>query len=655
MFPSRPRTEDPTAVPPLDQVEAALLDRYTRLVTLAYLTLPGDLTRHHRVLAAHGIVQGALPGVAHKRAGEAPPAVPAQGGPGAPPGLTWLRVRVLRAALAYGQRPRGWPRPLPPPRALTRLLPVVWGLRMFPRAGGAEETALAAALARVPAPVRAAFVLRHLDGLPDGEVARLLRAAGHSAAEDALRASRALDTAAAGPAEALLRSREFDACSVQMRPGDLLRRRRRFRLAWMVTAVAAAGAVLLTLTLHSAESEPVAAPTSTVLGPGPDDLVRVSHDVWADTSRVDFTAWPVRGARADDRSLLARALSVWAEPPAGTRVTKAYATTAEPPGSTPQLLYAGDVDGHTVVVLHQAQLLVHYSETAGRPAALHFARADDADVTTAAAITVSRDEGRNRYLLAPWIVASQSRDLLRPDDPGDPLAVGEDGVTAPVSGPAADGGCDRLPVLELRSSSRIVEKHAFLVTDLGGLTPAHLSYTPLPGDGVPARQPREATGPAARASWQRSGCRLAEFGDHGVRAVNLWDFATQDLPQNAGQAVWSCARATTWQGPGEVLVQFRPPGARTPDIVVDRARPTAACSRFGQHVVASTHWKAPSGATYLLAAGSREVTGIEMSGAVEGSAEGRTMAKEAPQEAEPRVRARLSDGSELAPVGEGSD
>ncbi|WP_442816685.1 hypothetical protein [Streptomyces sp. NBC_01304] len=639
---------------PLDQAEATLVDQYTRLVSLAYLTLPATLTRHRRVLVAHSLVQRALPGYAGFRAGRAT-RVPAQRSPGDQAVAAWLRVRVLSAALAYERRPRGWPALLPPPRALTMSLPVVWGLRLFPRAGGAEEIALSHALAQVPAAARAAFVLRRLDGLADREVLELLRAAGQPHPGSALRTARTLDATAGPPAETLLRSQEFDACSVQTRPTDLLRRRHRFQLAWAVTALVATAVLVVTITLGSGSDVPqhVARPALPASAPGPDDLRRVPGDDWADTSRVDFTAWPARGDRTDDRDLLTRALATWAAPPKGTRITRSPGTRAEPPGSTPQLLYAGDVDAHAVVVLHDGQRLVRYSETAaGTDVTLALARADDANVTTAAAIALFNGGKGTRYLLAPWIAESQRRDLLHPDTPGRPLDVTEDGLTEAVRTPSA-GGCDTWPVLQLRSSERIVEKHAFLVTDLGGLTPAHLSYTPLPGNGVPARQPREATSSTALVSWARTACRLDEFRDDGVRAVNVWDFAAQQLPQNAGRAVWSCTRATTWRGPGHVLLQFKAPArsASADAPVVGRARSTAACSRFGQHVLAATQWKAPSGDRFLLAAGSREVTAIEASGAVDASVQGRTLAREAPEGARVEVRARLSDGSRLAPVG----
>ena len=43
------------------EVETALLENYPGLVRLAYLVLPSSLGRHRRVLAAHGVVQRAMP------------------------------------------------------------------------------------------------------------------------------------------------------------------------------------------------------------------------------------------------------------------------------------------------------------------------------------------------------------------------------------------------------------------------------------------------------------------------------------------------------------------------------------------------------------------------------------------------------------------
>ncbi|MYW35169.1 hypothetical protein GT040_39315, partial [Streptomyces sp. SID2119] len=383
--------------------------------------------------------------------------------------------------------------------------------------------------------------------------------------------------------------------------------------------------------------------------------LRTAAEQWADTSRIDFTAWPVRGDRRGDDELLGRALRAWAEPPGNVRVSTTPGTVGVPPAQPPRLLFAGEVDGAAVVLFHDGGVrIVRYAEppAGGDGATLDFARTDDADVTTGAAVVVSRTGEKARFLLAPWISETTTRDLLAPDTPGRPLEVGPDGITAPVGRPAAGGACDAWPVLQLRSSERIVEKHAFLVTDLGDLAPAHLTYTPKPGGGAPARQPREATGPEALLAWARTACSLRALSGSGVRAVNNWAFAEQRLPEGEASAEWLCTRADTWRGPGRVLVQFLQPAASptAPAAVVADRNDTALCSRFGQHILAGTHWKAASGRWYVLAAGSRAVNRIEATGQVRGAAGGPTLAVRAPRDASVELTAKLREGGTLAAV-----
>ncbi|RPK35863.1 hypothetical protein EES37_27890 [Streptomyces sp. ADI91-18] len=722
----------------VEQAEAVLVEQYPRLVRLAYLTLPDSLGRHGRVLLAHRAVQRALP----RRGGAA--------GPGGPDGsggaLAEVRVRVLRGCLAPAGRTgaalarAGWP-PVPP---------FVWGLRLWPPAGGIEE--VARVLAGEPAPVRAAFVLHRVDGLPEETAARLLGAAGAPA--DAM--ARAL---ALGVGETLLRELrrpEFDASVVSTRPTDLLRRRRRVRAGWAAAAALAvvAGALAVVDPARPHASLPVAVG---VLDPA--RLERVPAQAWADTARIDFTAWPARGGRTTDRALLGRALGAWASaspphasappqptpgPPAvgratpgsnasgphavgraglgsaalvpavvgrdargaadpgraalgsaalipaavgragsgagslgsggrpgvapvaavggGVVVRAAPGADTDPPRRTPQLLYAGDSDGRAVVLLLDGDRVVRYAEAVtGRGAReLDFARTDEAGVTTAAALTLVRspDGGRARYLLAPWIAAAGTRDLLRAGEDTKPLALAADGVTAPVEVPRSAGACAAWPALEVTSSARIVEKHSFVLADLGTLTPVHLTYTPLPdGPGAAAaRQPREATGAAARAAWAATACRLPEMRgmrDGGVRAVNIWEFASSELPDGGGRAVWSCTRTSSWAGPGDVLVRLSPAAGPPQDVA--RAPDTAACGRFGQHLLAGTRWRSPAGRWYLLAAGSREVTGITASGAVRAEARGRTLAAPAgPEAAAVELTGRLASGGRVTALDGGS-
>ncbi|WP_434588695.1 hypothetical protein [Streptomyces sp. A5-4] len=649
----------------VEQAEAALVEHCPRLVRLAFITLPPALGRHRRVLAAHATVQRALP-----RARTEPstaPRVPAQrGAPVTSPGYALLRARVLHDALAHARRPGWWPGRLPSPRALRHVLPAVWGLRLFPAAGGADELALEQVLSGADAATRAALALRRLEGLSETQTRTLLTEAGVAEAGLSLRTAERLARTAGeetgGGSRSLLLSGEFDPCFVHTRPTDLLRRRQRGRAAVVVAAVVALAAVTLPVLAGAGdEAEDARAP---VVAAGPVDrsaagraldptrLVRAPGG--ARTTPPVSTSPPGRPA--------ATAPTTWpcsAGPsPRGQdpRVRCASAPTPDTataaPAHPPRQLYAGRVDGTAVVLLHDGQRVVRYAEPesgSGAPV-LDFARTDDADVTSAAALVVTRRAGGARYLTAPWIAECATRDLLEPDTPARDLAVGKDGVTDVVPGPSGGAGRDSWPVLQMQSSELIVEKHAFLVTDLGDLAPVHLTYTPPPGSGAPARRPREATGGPALLSWARGACHLDSLRGSGVRAVNNWVYAQQTLPESGGRASWICTRADTWQGPGRVLVQLQLPGTSrtTPGVRVAEARNTASATRFGRHVLAGAHWKSRSGDWCLLAAGSRRITRIEATGAVRATADGPTMAVRAPEGADAKLRAALAEGGTLA-------
>ncbi|WP_328317090.1 hypothetical protein [Streptomyces sp. NBC_00388] len=645
----------------VEQAEAALVEHYQRLVRLAYITLPPSLGRHRRVLAAHAAVQRALP--ASRGGGPDGPRVPVQRGASEDPGYVLVRQRVLATALAYGERPGWWPRQLPAPRTLRPALPTVFGLRVFPRSGGADELALEQALSGTTAAARAALVLHRVEGLGEQDTRTLLTAAGATDAGSAVRTALRL---ARMPAEtgtdALLRSDEFDPCLVHTRPTDLIRRRQRIRFARCVGVAVTVLAVVLVV-VDSGGSVPPAAtgpfdPAVSARAADPGQLLRAPAGAWADTSRIDFTVWPARGARKDDSALLGRALKVWASPARTVRISATHGTATVPPAQPPRLLYAGDVDGAAVVLFADGDRVIRYAEsTDGKGApALDFARTDNADITTGAAVVIGRTDGNARFLLAPWVAESATRDLLSPDTPARPLDEGEDGVTAPVSSPAVPAGgagCGSWPALQLRSSSKVAEKHAFLLTDLGDLSPVHLTYTPPPGGGVPARQPREATGSQALLSWAHTACSLAGVRGGGVRAVNNWEYARQQLPEKGGQASWFCTRADTWQGSGRVSVQLQLPAgeASRPAALVAQRQNTALCSRFGQNVLAGAKWKAGSGRWYLLAAGSREVREIDVTGGVRARKDGTTMAVRAGQASRAVMTARLADGDTLKALG----
>jgi hypothetical protein len=182
------------------------------------------------------------------------------------------------------------------------------------------------------------------------------------------------------------------------------------------------------------------------------------------------------------------------------------------------------------------------------------------------------------------------------------------GVTAQVPRPPATG-CASWPALQLRSSPLVAEHHAFLLTDLGGITAAHLTFTPPPSHA--AQSPREATGSDALVALSRLACGLPALRNQDTKQINTWEFALQPLPQSQGTATWVCTRADRWDGTGSTATAFLPPGTGPSEPTGSEVQ-GRSCSRFSQHVVADIRWRSPQGRQYLLIAGSRHVTSVQV-------------------------------------------
>ncbi|MFB7344063.1 hypothetical protein ACFCZ6_28845 [Streptomyces hydrogenans] len=689
----------PSPVGPVDveQAEAALVERYPRLVRIAYLVLPPTMGRNRRVLTAHALVQRALP-----RRRVPGPAVPEPRRPedAVDPGYAYVRGEVLRQALVAGLPLR---RLAVPRRAqLPPLLPQVWGLRLFPRAGGADELALDQLLSRLSGPARAAYVLRGLERQGDAEVLRVLAAAGAPDPESALAELAALEdeepdlpapapapaapaapaprggerpervaeqagpgrapaapasSAVPGPPPApaapsagprlsgasLLESAEFDPCTLQARPGDLLRRRQHGRAALVgVVALLVCGA-LLGLPGDGWGRNGAAAPSyarnpAAEAALDPAKVKRVAAAVWPGAVRRDFSVWPARGELAGDAPLLRRALAVWARPGGAVESSATPGTPVGPPMGPPQLLFAGRVDAARVVLFHDGLRIVRYAEpvegSAG--AALDFARTDGAEGPEAAAVVVTRAAGNVRYLTAPWVTGTSVRDLLMPGK--EPWTLGRDarGVTDAVPSPALAKECARWNTLQVADGSG-----GRLLGDLGELLPARLLWGP-PG------RPVDATGREARESWSRTACRLTTVLGQGVRSVRSWRFARQTLPEGAGRAAWVCTRAETWRGTGtRVLAQFLPPDRKAPAALAARAQDAPACGVREPRVLAGALWQAPGGGWYVLAAGGPDVASVEVKGGVAARAEGPVLAAKAAAGARAELTATLKDGRRM--------
>ncbi|MGW0394985.1 hypothetical protein ACWDYJ_29745 [Streptomyces sp. NPDC003042] len=621
--------------PDVELAEAAIVEHYPRLVRLAYLVLPPSLGRNRRVITAHSLTQRALPRGRRAAGVTVRGGVPAQRGEvdGPESGYAYVRLRVLRSALEAGI-PLTF-RALPLRGQLPPLLPQVWGLRLFPRSGGAEELALDQWLATLNGPGRAACVLRALEGLAEPDVLRVLTDAG--VADPAAAVAESGDPAH----DALFASPEFDPCVLQARPTDLLRRRRFTRAALAGAAALAVCGALLALPGGGWGADGPAAPlyarnaaAEQALDPG--QLVRVAPTLWRTSSRTDYSAWPARGDRAGDTELLRRALAVWARPGRAVVVSATPGTPSGPPMGPPQLLFAGAVDQAVVVLLHDGLRVVRYAEprsgTGG--AALDFARTDGASADTATGLVLSRVDGNVRYLTAPWVTAAALRDLLKPGEAPTALKLTADGITPPVPGPAPGGNCTSWNALALTGDGA-----TRLVTDLGELTPARLT------SGAPGAA-RDVSEAAELGEWSRIACLLPSVRSHGVRTVNAWTYAKQPLPEGDGTATWLCTRAETWQGATDrVQAQFLAPGAELAAQAA-KAEGSAACGPREPRVLAGVLWKSRAGHWYVLAAGSAQFASLSASGGgVSGSANGNRLALKAPEGAQVDLSGKLTDGT----------
>ncbi|MEU8891024.1 hypothetical protein [Streptomyces sp. NPDC048442] len=623
---------------------------------LAYLVLPPHLGRNRRVLTAHSLVQRALPRgrtgqvpqtsqtsqVSQTAAGiPVPRGTEEQARPGESSarerGHAFVRQQVLRQALE-AEPPllrKAWPKraQLPP------LLPQVWGLRLFPKSGGADELALDQRLAALSGAGRAAYVLRGLERLDDDAVRGVLRAAKVAEPDAALAEADTVEPSA------LLESAEFDPCSLQARPTDLMRRRQHTRASLAVLAALVVCAVVLTAT---AENRPGASNPAGELALDPSQLTRTEPAAWKSADRTDFSAWPARGPLADDAGLLRRALAEWAAPSSTTHVSATPGTPTGPAMGPPQLLYAGELDGVRVVLLHDGLRLVRYAEPANGAGdgadsdragtGVDFARVDGATEATANAIVVTRTATTVRYLTAPWADQVSVRDLLAPTAAPRALRRTSDGVTAPVAASSMARDCRTWDAMEVRDSSG-----TRTLTDLGELLPARLTAGP-------AAAPADLKSVSDRASWAHTACLLPTLRSHGVRSVNSWAYASQTLPESNGTARWLCTRAETWQGPGsQVLAQFQQPGTSrsAPGAIVARAENTAACGAKGPEVLAGVMWKSKAGKWYLLAAGNDKVASVSVRGGVRGSSDGNVLAVPAGGGAQANLTGKLKDGTKV--------
>ncbi len=624
-----------------EDAEDALVEHYARLVKIAYVTLPAIAGRHRRVLLAHRVVQRALP-PRHGRS--------SRGGQPGETAYALLREAAVRGALALGRPAGGWRRPARRAWTAAPLPPAVTGLRVSPLAGRGEVV-LDRVLGGLDAPARAACALAGVERLPEREITRVLARCGVAAPQDAVRDARRSVGAAA-----LLAACDVDPCLLRVRPTGVLRRRRHLRAGAATAGALALAVALLGVAVGGtpAAGGPAGAPGGYAAALDPAHVVSAGATSWLDAGRLDFAAWPARGGRIHDRALIGRALAAWGRHPAHLRVATSQGTADTPPDAPPRLLFSGDVDGAAIVLFSDGSRLARYAEPldGGGGPALDLARAGGAEGTSAAAVVLDRSDGNVRYLTAPWVTGVALRDLLKPDGAAEPVRRAADGVTDPVPSATRDPGCGAAsgrtpasgwPAVEVATASE-VPGGSFLLTDLGDLTPVHLTYASGPG----ARQ-REATGADGLATWAHTACRLALLRGHGVRTAGTWRFATQSLPDGAGTARWLCTRADQWSGDDHVLAQFLPPGsaADAPATLTAMTARTPACGPLRPAVLTGALWKSPAGRWYLLAAGSARVAGIEVTGGLRYATAADVLSVPATPTTKAELTGRLAAGGDL--------
>jgi hypothetical protein len=179
-----------------------------------------------------------------------------------------------------------------------------------------------------------------------------------------------------------------------------------------------------------------------------------------------------------------------------------------------------------------------------------------------------------------------------------------------------------------------------LLSDLGELVPARLT------EGRPGAV-HDVSGARALTAWAPYACSLGAVRGQGVRTVNVWQYATQPLPDGSGSADWVCTRAETWRGAGTTaLAQFHAPGGAH-GAVVARSEDGPDCGPRRPRVLAGVLWKSAADSWYLLAAGSRDVESVTASGGVRAEARGSGLVVRARQGARAELRGTLSGGGRI--------
>lgn len=568
---------------------------YRNLVLLSFLTLSGSRPPHGLLEHAHRLVTGALPRGRRRPRPQAYPRV---------------RRRVLRRSL----RPRRW-----------HLRGGAAGLHLSPVDGSGGEARLLEGLEGLDTRERAAYGLLRVEGLSAEEAAALLSSVGVRDASGAV--ARALEAGG--------EHRLPDPTVVRVSGrGPLLERR-------ALAAVAVlAGLALVALSLGTART------VAPVLSPGPAPVALADApdgQVWRERFRLDLTAWHPRGDAVGDEQLVQRALRAWsahsaeggadAGPVRGRTAgvaARAAGDSAVPAPRAPRLVFAGDVDGQEVVLLHDAPWVARYTDDGSRERVEVFDEPGNGVANWPALRLADTAEG-TRYLLPPWVTEAAYAPLGGQEPDWTDLAHG-DGVTGPVP---SDERCGVGPALRLRAPE-VAHGQPYTAIDLGGQDTAHLGYMPPPPGEIRRLGPHEVLdADSGFGLWGLAAC-AGEPPAEPVRTATAWEFARQELP-GGGTGRWVCVRYGAHDGGGlarTLLVADTDAGTDT--VVAGEREGGWECSNLDRQVAAGTWWQDGDERWHYLAAASREADRISVRGAASGSAEGgEALAVEGPEGGDP--------------------
>ncbi|HEY8533744.1 MAG TPA: hypothetical protein VIL44_07730 [Micromonospora sp.] len=583
---------------------------YDRLVRIAYLVGPRVRNETTRLVRAHRTVQRCLP--LRSRAT-----------------LTYpeLVARVVRRAA----RPRRW--------ALPALVP--WA-RPTPLAGDRGHRILSIVLATTPAPVRAAYVLLNVEKMTARDTVLTLHAAGwragvaHVAAATALR-QRLVEEYGIDVDEqrALLTEEPTDPTLARLRAPrpDALRLWRVARWGSAAVAASLAATVAAVPWLDPAGAEPASEAIGAWVTPEPTPVTvrRVSARAWRTTSEPSLASWPTRGSLANDEQLIDQAVTAWQDvarqaptptPAAPSTLTTASrqlttlasgnglavsvsgGATPQPPVGSPQLLYAGDIDGISVAVLADPTRIATYT-VAGHKRALVIAPAPTHGVDRASVLRLSLTPNQARYLVAPWV---NRVDVRTADGRSWRSLTVSGGITAPVSVSTSED-CWAGPLLRIWSSE-VDDGSPFVLADLGGTALVDLRY--VPPSLTAATAATRAPGSAELATLSRLRCAIGELRDSAPESVTAWEVWSGGLPVGLGPSQVVCLRAELPDGRSHVAAVLTRIGGGTGSTVA-AATDSPLCSRRTPAVVIAWWWRSTTDSWYHIAVGSTGVGTVEVS------------------------------------------